>query len=524
MYRKLVLTVAAAAWAVAAGGAETIRIESVTAAPGQTSLRVRVLIDHSAPIYAMSFALSYPTAGLVFKEANLDGTVFTGAAAPEYFQVLAGANYCGAALVIDVYEPYNERTLPAGTGQFACALYFDVAETAACGDTYTLDLRGDLGSPAIDCVFTTVPSGTISKSVLPTLIDGAVSVAVAPEIAGIVPNRGSMDGGTAVTITGRYFNAATTISVGGLALLNKVVVNATTITGTTRAHAAGAVEVVASNACGTAALPGGFTYFGLEPVVAEVMPRWGVVTGGTDVTVIGEQFDPATTVRFDGLPLLNRTFVNATTIIGKAPAHAAGPVDVVATNNVGSGTLTAGFAYTGAPAIQTVMPSRGAGDEDVLVMGTGFTDTSDMTVLIGGITAEGLEVMSDEVFSCRVPPCSAGTAWIGLMVFTTGGSANLPQAYRCGDGMEPKFRRGDANCDGMSDIADAVVILGYLFLGKSVKCLEALNANDSDSVDIADTVYILRFLFAEGPPPPPPFETPGTDPTPTGIGCAQDCT
>ncbi|HAK96385.1 MAG TPA: hypothetical protein DCM87_15680 [Planctomycetes bacterium] len=523
MQRKLVLAAVAAVWAVAASGAETIRVESVTATPGQTNLLVRVLIDHSAPIYAMSFALRYPTAGLTFTQASLDGTVFTGAAAPEYFQALSGADYCGAAIVLDVNEPYDERTLPAGTAQFACALYFDVKATAVCGDAYALDLRGDLGSPVIDCVFTTVAPGTISKSVVPVLTDGTVSVSVAPIIASITPNRGSKDGGTAVTITGQHFNAATAAAVGDLALLNKVVVNSTTITGTTRAHAVGVVDVVASNSCGAATLPGGFTYFGIEPIVAEVMPRWGIITGGTDVTVIGEQFDASTTVTFGGLPLLSKTFVNATTIIGKAPAHAAGPVDVVATNAVGSGTLIAGFAYVGAPTIESVMPASGGGDVDIIVVGTGFTDTSDMTVLMGGNPVEGLDVMSGEVFSCHVPACGAGVTWLGLMVFTTGGSVNLPQAYNCGGGTGPTFRRGDANCDGMWDIADAIVILGYLFSGRTVKCLDALNANDSDNVDIADAIYLLKYLFTQGTPPPPPFETPGTDPTPDNVGCAESC-
>jgi len=38
-------------------------------------------------------------------------------------------------------------------------------------------------------------------------------------------------------------------------------------------------------------------------------------------------------------------------------------------------------------------------------------------------------------------------------------------------------------------------------------------------VDIADAVYVLAYLFAGGPEPPPPFGEPGFDPTDDALGC-----
>lgn len=56
------------------------------------------------------------------------------------------------------------------------------------------------------------------------------------------------------------------------------------------------------------------------------------------------------------------TIVNSTTITAIAPAHAAGPVDVVVTNPGGSGgTLTAAFSYSFEEPI-TVTPSTDAVD------------------------------------------------------------------------------------------------------------------------------------------------------------------
>jgi hypothetical protein len=525
MYRRALVLVIAAVWTAVVGAAETIRIENATGTPGQTNLLVRVLIDHSKPLYAMSFAVKYPTAGLTFKQVTLAETVFTGAAAPEYFQQISGTDYCGAAILIDaenVLTPYAEKTLPAGTGQFAVGLYFDVKPTAQCGDSFAIDLRNDIGAPVIDPVFTVVEIGSISKSVLPTLTDGAVTVSVAPSVTSVSPTRGAKEGGTAITITGQNFTTATTVTLGGLALTSPRVVNAPSITGTTKAHAVGAVDLVVTTACGTDTAAAAFTYFGQEPLVAEVTPRWGQLAGGTDVVVTGENFDAATTITFAGAAIQNKSFVNATTITGKTPAHAvAGLVNVVAANGSGSSTRPDGFGYAGSPTIDSLTPATGTGDVDVVVQGSGFTEVADMTVLLGGSPIETFEVASSDVLMFRVPACGGISGWRGLSLFTSVGNATLAQAYNCGGGVV--FKRGDANCDGAFDIADAIAILGYLFSSKTVKCLDALNANDSASVDIADAVYLLGYLFTHGPQPPAPFAAPGTDTTPDNVECAESC-
>ncbi len=82
------------------------------------------------------------------------------------------------------------------------------------------------------------------------------------------------------------------------------------------------------------------------------------------------------------------------------------------------------------------------------------------------------------------------------------------------------FRRADANADGVVDIADAVKILGVLFLGDATApCRDALDANDDGAVDIADAITTLAFLFAHGNAPPPPFSACGIDPTGDALPC-----
>ena len=85
---------------------------------------------------------------------------------------------------------------------------------------------------------------------------------ITPTVTGVSPNTGGIAGGTSVTITGTNFVTPATATFGGVAATSVVVVNATTITAVTPAHAAGAVDVVVQT-CGfatSAPLPNGFTY------------------------------------------------------------------------------------------------------------------------------------------------------------------------------------------------------------------------------------------------------------------------
>ena len=66
--------------------------------------------------------------------------------------------------------------------------------------------------------------------------------------------------------------------------------------------------------------------------------------------------------------------------------------------------------------------------------------------------------------------------------------------------------RGDANDDGLVDLADGLFLLDELFLGGPAgTCFGAKDANDDALVDTADAVYLFNMLFFNGPPPPAPY-------------------
>jgi uncharacterized delta-60 repeat protein len=61
---------------------------------------------------------------------------------------------------------------------------------------------------------------------------------------------------------------------------------------------------------------------------------------------------------------------------------------------------------------------------------------------------------------------------------------------------------GDANGDGVVDVGDVVWLINYLYKnGPPPVPLEAGDANGDDSVDVGDVIYLINYLFKGGPPP-----------------------
>jgi len=83
---------------------------------------------------------------------------------------------------------------------------------------------------------------------------------VVPTVSSVMPNNGLTTGGSGVTITGTNFAAGATVTFGGTAATNVVVVSSTSITATTPAHVAGAVTVTVTVNGQNGSLTNGFTY------------------------------------------------------------------------------------------------------------------------------------------------------------------------------------------------------------------------------------------------------------------------
>lgn len=102
---------------------------------------------------------------------------------------------------------------------------------------------------------------------------------IAPAVTSVNPTSGPTIGSTSVTITGTGFVSGATASFGGSAC-NVTGTTATSLTCTTTAHSAGAVDVVVTNTdTQTGTLSNGFTYVAAS-VVAQSIPtlsEWGTI-------------------------------------------------------------------------------------------------------------------------------------------------------------------------------------------------------------------------------------------------------
>ena len=123
-------------------------------------------------------------------------------------------------------------------------------------------------------------TGTIDNWSLDIQPSVAACAAFAPPtVTSISPASGAVSGGTTVTIKGTNFGGATAVTFGGQPATNATVVDSTTITAVTPAHAAGAVDVVVTtNGTALPPLATQFTY-GVTNPLPPTQPPGSPVTG-----------------------------------------------------------------------------------------------------------------------------------------------------------------------------------------------------------------------------------------------------
>lgn len=146
----------------------------------------------------------------------------------------------------------TQQITVTGAGDFT----FAVTTNNTGGSVNSAGLYTYGATPGIDTVTVTdLNSKTVATCAF-TVAGGGGGFAV----TSIRPDSGTAAGGKAVTITGTGFTSSTGATIGGVAITSFSVVNSTTITGVTGAHAAAdLMDVVVTNG-GTATLTGGYTY------------------------------------------------------------------------------------------------------------------------------------------------------------------------------------------------------------------------------------------------------------------------
>jgi hypothetical protein len=165
----------------------------------------------------------------------------------------------------------------------------------------------------------TTPPGTAGAATVKVTV-GAQSGSLAggftyigqPTVTSLSPNNGPTAGGTAVTISGTNFATGATVTIGGAAATNVVVVSSSSITATTPAGSVGAVTVTVTNVGSqSGSLANGFTYNAAAAIsyvqVASATPQTPTATvpvsypaaqtaGDLNVVVVGRN-DTTSTVQ-----------------------------------------------------------------------------------------------------------------------------------------------------------------------------------------------------------------------------------
>jgi hypothetical protein len=233
-------------------------------------------------------------------------------------------------------------------------------------------------------------------------------LAEASAATSINPTEGTELGGTPVTISGSGFTGATAVAFDGTPGTAFTVVNDTTITVTTPAHAPGLVEAIVIDAAGNSA-PLDFTFLAIASAVDTIAPDEGTEAGGTPVTLTGSGFTGATAVEFDGLPGTEFTVVDDTTITVTTPAHLPEVVGVVVVD-AGGNSSPVDFEYLAVAAgATTIAPDTGteAGGTPVTITGTGFLGAT--SVEFDGEPGTAFTVVDDTTITVTSPAGSSTT-------------------------------------------------------------------------------------------------------------------
>ena len=172
----------------------------------------------------------------------------------------------------------------------------------------------------------------------------------APTVTSLNPATGAYTGATPVTITGTGFQIGATVGMPGalFSCTSVVVVNSTSITCSTPAHAAGVVDVVVTNPdaqLGTCS--GCYTYTGSgAATISGFTPTTASFLGGTPLLITGTNFAQGAEVTVGGVTCGSVSVVSSTSMYCTLPAITALGAKSVVVTNPSASPVTAGSTIT----------------------------------------------------------------------------------------------------------------------------------------------------------------------------------
>jgi hypothetical protein len=275
-------------------------------------------------------------------------------------------------------------------------------------DDSTITVISPAHAPGVVDVVVVDPAGN-SAPVDFTYLDERFDVLYPPVVGSLDPSEGPETGGTTVTITGSGFTGATGVTFDGVVGTDFVIVDDSTITVTSPAHAPGAVDVIVVDPAGDSA-PVDFVYIPVADIEV-IDPSTGPEAGGTTVTIVGTCFTGATAVLFGDVTVTDfEVSADGTTITVISPAGAGSVgVTVVGAAECGTATEDDGFNYEESPSVvDSITPDRGpqTGGTVVTIGGSGFTGSTGAN--FGGVPGTDFTVVDDNTITVVAPVSNPG--------------------------------------------------------------------------------------------------------------------
>ncbi len=282
------------------------------------------------------------------------------------------------------------------------------------------------------------PNGRVS-------LPGAFDYFETVRVDSLDPTDFSSVGGTRLAVEGTGFTPDTDVLVGDRPAAGVVVESNTRLFAFAPPGEPGTADVQVINRNGNMLLFRAVTYHPV-PRLWSLEPAAGPEAGGIPVTAAGQGFEQGMDFLFAGVPALEVSVADGSTLTASTPAGPAGPVDVTAQGVVDEHTLAGGFVYlpdpVGALDLAGVSPAAGPvqGGRTVLLAGEGFLGTVE-EVLFGTEPATDVQVIDDRLLRATVPAGQVGP--VGVEVRTGAELDRLDDAYRYFepievDGIQPQ--------------------------------------------------------------------------------------
>jgi hypothetical protein len=360
-------TIANATVAMSGSYSVTVTVAGCTSAAGSTDVVVNAApaqptIDAATTSFCPGGSVVLTSSAATAHQWYRNGVLLEGATQQTYTASTAGdytvivtqdgcPSIASAATTVTA-EPAPDATITAASTMVAGGSGSASVADAGIGATYAWIVgNGTItaGQGTRSLTFTAGAVGTLTLDVTVTTAAtcaassqaGIDVTAAAPvvTITSVVPALASTGGGTFITLTGTGFQSGASVSVGGIAATNVVVVSATQITARTPAHAPGTVSVGVTNPDSSS-----FTLAG--------------------ALVIAQQFDPNGDHAIDPSDIFY--LVNYLFTSGPAPQGDAG---IFSGDANGDGTVdpadvfyAVSYLFTGGPAPYAATPRVGVQD------------------------------------------------------------------------------------------------------------------------------------------------------------------